>query len=42
MINLHTNVEIYVFTHYEDTKGNAKCLNLGSLGWLGITQSNIL
>jgi len=32
-----------MFIHYEDTKNNAKCRNLGGCGWLGVTKviSNI-
>jgi len=25
MVNLHIKFEVSTFTHYEDTKGNAKC-----------------
>jgi len=32
MINLHIKFEVFVFAHYEDTKGNAKCRNWGGLG----------
>ena len=29
MINLPTKFEVYMFTHYKNTKSNAKCRNLG-------------
>jgi len=32
MINLHIKVEVSMFTHYKDMKGNAKCRNLGGFG----------
>ena len=32
MLNLHTKFEVSMFNHYEKTKGNAKCRNLGGLG----------
>jgi len=34
MINLSTKFEVSVFTHYEDTKGNAKCRNWDGFGRL--------
>jgi len=33
MIKLHTKFEVSMFTHYKDTKDNAKCRNWGRLGW---------
>ena len=41
MINLHTNLDS-VFTRYEDTKGNAKCRNLGGLGVWGHPRSPVM
>jgi len=38
MINLSTKFEVSTSTHYEDTRGNAKCRNCSALGWLGVTQ----
>jgi len=38
MMNLHTKVEVSMFTHYKDMEGNAKCRNWGVLCWLGVTQ----
>jgi len=35
MINLHTRFDVSKFTHYDGTKGNAKCRNWDGLGWLG-------
>jgi len=32
MINLHIKFEVFMFTHYEDMKGNAKCRNFGVWG----------
>jgi len=40
MINLCTKFEISMFTHYEDTKGNAKCINFGNFMWLWVTDMN--
>jgi len=31
MINLHTKLEVFMFTHYEDMNGNAKYRNKGGL-----------
>jgi len=31
MINLPTKFEVFVVTHYQDMKGNAKCTNFGGL-----------
>ena len=31
-VNLYTKYEVSMFTHYEDMKGDEKCLNLGGLG----------
>jgi len=38
-INLYTNLKS-LYVHYEDTKGNAKCRNLGGLVWLGVIQGH--
>jgi len=38
MTNLHAKFEVSTFTHYEDTKGNAKCRNWDSFAWLGVIQ----
>ena len=35
MVNLCTKFDIAMITHGEDTKGNAKCRNLGGLRLLG-------
>jgi len=42
MINLSTKFEVSKFTHYEDTKGNAKCRNWGGGGFrrLGVMQGH--
>jgi len=32
MTNLHNKFEVFMFTHYEDMKGNAKYRNWGRLG----------
>jgi len=29
MFNPHTKFEVFMFTHYEDMKSNAKCRNWG-------------
>ena len=34
-----TKYEIFLFTHYEDMKGNKKCTNWGDLG-LGVTHGH--
>jgi len=31
-INLYTKYEVFMFTHYEDMKGDEKCKNWGGLG----------
>ena len=31
-INLYTINEVFMFTHYEDMRGNEKCKNWGGLG----------
>jgi len=40
MVNLHTKLEVCMFTHYEDMKGSAKCRKWDGLGEgeLEITQ----
>jgi len=35
IVNLHAKLEVSMFTHYKDMKGNAKCINLGVLGISG-------
>jgi len=40
MINLPTKFEVSMFTHYEDTKGSAKCRNWGGFGYLWVTQGH--
>ena len=35
MISLHTKFEVFMFTQYEDMKGNGKCRNWGGLGGYG-------
>jgi len=40
MINLSTKFEVSIFTHYEDTEGNAKCRNWNGFGRLGVTQGH--
>jgi len=30
-INLYTKYEVFMFTHYEDMKGDEKCKNWGGL-----------
>ena len=40
MINLSTKFEVSMFTHYEDTKGNAKCRKWSGFGRLGVTQGH--
>jgi len=42
MINLHTIVEVSMFTHYEDMKGNAKCRIWSGLGVSGDPRSPAL
>jgi len=39
IINLSTKFEVSKFTHYEDTKGNAKCRNWDGFR-LGVTQGH--
>jgi len=34
MINMHTKLEVFIFTYYEDVMGNAKSKILGGL-WGG-------
>jgi len=33
MINMHTKLEVSMFTHYKDMKGNEKCRNLSPAMW---------
>jgi len=40
MVNLHTEFEVFMFTHYGNMKSNAKCKKWGSLG-LEVTQGNV-
>jgi len=40
MINLPIKLEVSVFTHYEDMKGNAKYRNWGGLGRLRVIQGH--
>jgi len=42
MTNLSIKFEVFIFTHYEDTKGNAKCRNWGGFGQLRVTQGKAL
>jgi len=35
MVNCHTKLEVSIFIHYDDMKGNAKCKNWGCLGRYG-------
>ena len=39
-LNLPTNIEVSVYSHYEDMRSGAKCTNWGSLGHLGVTQGH--
>jgi len=40
MISMSTKSEVSKFTLYKDTKGNAKCENLGDFGKLGVTKGH--
>ena len=40
MINVPTNFEVPIFTPYGNLKGIAKCIKLGGLGWLRVTQGH--
>jgi len=40
MINLSTEFEISMFTHYGDMKGNEKCRNWGGFGRLEVMQGH--
>jgi len=40
MVNLHTTFEDFMFTHYEDMKGKAKCRIWGGLG-LDVTKGHM-
>jgi len=40
MINLSSKFQVYTFTYYEYTKGNAKRKNLGGFGWPWLTQDH--
>jgi len=37
---MFTKFEVSTFTHYEDTKGNAKCWYWGSFWWWGVTRGH--
>ena len=39
-VNLYTNYEVSMFTHYEDMKSNEKCKNWGGLGVRGHPRSS--
>jgi len=38
MINLHAKFDVSMFTHYKDTKNDAKCKNSGGLGGYGLPE----
>ena len=38
MIIMHTKFEVSTFIHYEDMKGNAKCIETGVVWRLGSPQ----
>jgi len=40
MTSVHDKFEVSTSTHYEDMKGNTKCINWGGCGWLGVIQSH--
>jgi len=39
IMNPYTKFKVYIFTHYEDMKGDAKCRNWGRLGVTGHPRS---
>jgi len=39
MINLLTKLEVSMFTHYKDMKGNAKCRIWGGFGEGGVMDN---
>jgi len=38
MVNQYTKYEVYMFTHYEDMKGEQKYTKIGVVWGLGVTQ----
>jgi len=45
MINLSTKFEVFIFTHYDDMKGNRRCQNVvvwGSYGPLKVSENSTI